>query len=85
MPLTYRDRGDSGTQFEIISGTALVGNLWKAVLSGTADQQRWCWSWSAGPVSEPRQYGRADNIEEAKAILELQWLTWLKAAGLTER
>ena len=29
MPLTYSDRGTSGTQLDIMSGTAVVGKLWK--------------------------------------------------------
>ena len=85
MTLTYRDKGSSGTQLEVLSGTVVVARLWKAVLSRMADQDaRWSWTWESGPTLEHR-HGTADTIEEAKAILELQWLTWLKAAGLRER
>ena len=86
MPLTYRDRGTSGTQLDVISGQAVVGFLWKATLSvssgGTA---RWSWTWHAGPASGPQQHGTAETIEAAKAKLEEQWRAWLQAAGLEER
>jgi hypothetical protein len=86
MPLTYLDRGSSGTQANIVSGTVVVGSLWKAVLSVTARQEaRWRWSWHAGPASGPQADGTADTIEEAKAQLERQWQQWLKAAGLEEK
>ena len=86
MPLTYRDRGSSGTQLTIISGTAVVGSLWKAVLSVTAGEEaRWHWSWHAGPASGPQADGTADTAEQAKARLEAQWRAWLEAAGLIDR
>ena len=69
-----------------MSGTAVVGSLWKAVLSGTAgDEARWHWTWHAGPASGPRAHGTADTVEEAKAQLEAQWLAWLEAAELEEK
>jgi hypothetical protein len=33
MPLNYRTRGAAGTQLDVVSGTAIVGRLWKAVVS----------------------------------------------------
>ncbi len=85
MPLTYRDRGSSGTQVNIVSGTAVLGSLWKAVLSVTVGQEaRWNWTWHAGPASGPQSHGTADTVEEAKAQLEEQWRAWLEAAGLVE-
>jgi hypothetical protein len=45
MPLTYRDRGASGTQLDIVSGNDVIGNLWKNVLSVTAGQAvHWSWT-----------------------------------------
>lgn len=65
MPLTYRDRGTSGTQLDIISGSVVVGRVWKAVLRVTAGQQaRWCWTCQAGPGSGPQQQGTANTLEE---------------------
>jgi hypothetical protein len=85
MPLTYRDRGSSNTQIDIVSGGAVLGNLWKAQLSVTAGEEaRWNWTWHAGPASGPQAHGTADTVEEAKAKIEAQWRAWLQAAGLTE-
>jgi hypothetical protein len=85
MTLIYRDRRTSGTQLDVISGQAVVGFLWKAVLSvssgGTA---RWSWTWHAGPASGPQQRGTADSKEAAMAQIEEQWRAWLEAAGLRE-
>ena len=86
VALTYVDRGTSGTQLDIISGTAVVGKLWKAVLSRMADQDaRWAWTWYAGPASGPQKHGIADNVDDAKAEIEQQWRLWLEHAGLVER
>ena len=86
MPLTYRDRGSSGTQLEIRCGAAVVGRLWKAVLSVTAGQEvRWNWTWHSGPSSGPQKHGTADTIDQAKAQLEQQWRAWLRAAELEEK
>lgn len=86
MPLTYRDRGTSGTQLDIVSGIAVVGRLWKAMLSVTAGSEaRWNWTWHAGPASGTQAHGTADTIDEAKAKIEGQWRVWLKTAGLEEK
>ena len=29
MPLTYRDRGTSGTQLQVMSGEVLIATLWE--------------------------------------------------------
>jgi hypothetical protein len=85
MPLTFRDRGTSGTQLDICSHKAIVGFLWKAVLSVSASRQaQWHWTWHAGPASGPEQHGTAETIDEAKAQIEDQWRAWLAAAGLRE-
>jgi hypothetical protein len=71
MPLTYRDRGTSGTQLDIMSGNEVIGSLWKAVLSATTGgAARWHWTWHAGPGSGPQQHGTADSADEAKAAIE---------------
>ena len=86
MALTYHDRGTSGTQLDIVSGSAVIGSLWKAVLSVTAGQAaRWCWTWYAGPASGPDQHGTAHTVDEAKAEIETQWRAWLDEVGLQEK
>jgi len=83
MTLTYRDKGTSGTQLDIISGNAVIGFVWKGVLSVTAGQTvRWHWRFHAGPARGPQQHGTAATIDEAKAKIETNWRAWLKAAGL---
>jgi len=85
MPLTYRDRGTSGTQLTIVSGKADVGSLWKVVLAVTAGEgSRWHWTWHSGPGDGRGQHGTADSIDEAKAALEAEWRA-LDAAGLTKK
>jgi hypothetical protein len=86
MPLTYRDRGTSGTQLDIVSGAAVVGNLWKAVTSVTSGERaHWSWTWHSGPAKGPQQHGTADSKEAAMARIEEQWRVWLQAAGLSEQ
>ena len=84
MPLTYRDRGTSGTQLEIISGTLVIGHVRKMTLSVVASSEaRWSWDFTmaAGPPGF-QQHGAADTCEEAKANVERHWKAWLEAAGL---
>jgi hypothetical protein len=84
MPLIYRDRHSSGTQFDIVSGEVVIGNLWKAILSVTAGQAvYWHWTFHSGPTDKP--HGAADSLDDAKAMIEELWAEWLKVAGLTER
>ncbi len=86
MPLTYRDRGTSGTRLDIVSGSATVGKLWKAVLSSASSGAvQWCWTWHQGPASGPEQHGAADTMHDAREQIEAQWKAWLIAAGLTEK
>ena len=84
--LTYRDRGTSDAQFDIVSNNAVVGNVWKAILTPTSGGSvRWRWTWHAGPGSGPQQHGTAERFDEARAQIEAQWLAWLEAAGLAEK
>jgi hypothetical protein len=83
MPLTYRDRGTSGTQLHIVSGQVVVGSSWKAALSVTAGKDvRWHWTFHSGPTADP--HGAADSLDDAKAMIEELWTAWLDAAGLKE-
>jgi hypothetical protein len=86
MALTYRDRGTSGTQLDIMSSNAKIGFLWKAVLSSSAGGSiQWCWTWHAGPGTGPQQHGSAGTMHDAREQVEAQWRAWLEAAGLAER
>lgn len=82
MPLSYRDRGTSGTQLDVISGKAVVCFLWNAMFSSLAGGgAHWSWIRHAGPASGPQHHGTADTVEQAKAKIEEQWRAWLNAAG----
>jgi hypothetical protein len=87
MPLAFRDRGTSATRFDICSGSAILGTLWKQVLAVTSARQeaRWVWTWHAGPAAGPDKHGTADTVEDAQAQIQKQWNAWLDAAGLTEK
>jgi hypothetical protein len=41
MKLTYRDRGTSGTQLDVLSGTIVVCSLRKAMMSPEYRGERW--------------------------------------------
>jgi hypothetical protein len=87
MPLTYRDRGTSGTQLDIVSGDLVIGTLWKAALSATAAgtvNWRWTFHITAGPPGF-EHHGNAADITIARCMVEESWEAWLRAAGLTER
>ena len=38
MTLTYRDRGTSGTQLEVLCGDLVIANVYRAALSLAASQ-----------------------------------------------
>lgn len=85
MPLTYRDRGTSGTQLDVMSGTVVVCSLRKAMMSPSFKGERWDWTWniSKGPPGFAI-YGQADTKAEAQAEIEKQWRAWVEAAELCE-
>ena len=87
MPLTYRNRGTSGTQLDIVSGDLVIGSLWKGVLSamtGGAVDWRWTFHITAGPPGF-QHHGSAADMTIAKCVIEENWTAWLKTAGLAER
>ena len=86
MPLTYRDRGSSGTQIEVLSGNLGVAQIGKRVLTPLAGQEvHWQWTFSIQPAPSGFEHsGHADTREVAKAAVERNWQVWLDAAGLTE-
>ena len=87
MPLTYKDRGSSQTQLEVVSGD-WRGSLQKDFSSAmTGGRQLWHWTLYVGthpgsPLRGFRHHGSGDSRETAQADLEKMWALWVKAAGL---
>lgn len=85
MPLTYRDRGPSGTQQDVMSGDEIIAHLWQAMLPVAAGHVvHWRYTFHSGPTRGNRKHGSAETIERAKAQIEDQWRDWLTTAGLRE-
>jgi hypothetical protein len=81
--LTYRDKGTSDTQLEIISELP-IGSVGKNVLSIAAGRAV-TWSWTLRLDAAPpgfQRHGVADKC--TKAGVERNWRMWLDAAGLKE-
>jgi hypothetical protein len=85
MPLTYRDRGNSGTQTDVLSGELRIGTLWKKQKpAGASEDWRWSFNLSAGPPGFEVS-GRADTKTLAQHEIERVWLRWVDAAGLQSK
>jgi hypothetical protein len=87
MKLTYRDRGTSGTQLDVLSGEVRIATLWKnrfSVTAGAGEEWRWTFTMSAGPPGF-EVHGGADSKMEAQARLEGIWERWVDAAGLQQK
>jgi len=69
-PLTYHDRGTSGTQLDVMSGTVVVCTLRKAMMSTDTRGERWEWTWriSSGPPGFTI-HGSADTKHAAQQVL----------------
>jgi hypothetical protein len=86
VPLTYRDKGTSGTQIDVRSGNLSVAHIGKEMFSQlVAGGARWRWNFSIGngPPGFER-HGHADTFEEAKAAVERNWQEGRTAAGLRD-
>src|SRR5262245_14046937 len=87
MPLTYRDRGTSGTQLDVLCGDLVIANIHKAALSTGAHQSPYSGSTfyvTAGPPGF-EHHGTAATLEIACLGVERNWDAWLSAATLAER
>jgi hypothetical protein len=87
MPLTFRDRGTSGTQLDVMSGNVRIATLWKnklSLIAGGGQDWRWSFTMSAGPPGF-QIHDRAATKGEAQSVIEEQWIAWLDAAGLVEK
>jgi hypothetical protein len=87
IPLTYRDKGSSGTQLAIYSHELCIGHLHKEMMSQMAGRTPF-WSWTFGlSTAVPKGFpvhGNTNSLEEAKEIIERSWEEWFAAAGLTD-
>ena len=86
MKLTYRDRGTSATQLDVLSGEVRIATLWKnkfSILSGGGEDWRWTFTISAGPPGFEVHGGAVSKLE-AIARLEGMWERWLESAGLRD-
>ena len=86
MPLTYRDRGVSGTQIEVLCGELPIATVWRnkiSVTAGGAEVWRWTFALTTAPFGF-QHHGSAHNLEEAKFGVERNWQAWLTAAGLAQ-
>lgn len=90
MPLTYKDRGTSGTHLEVRIGDLAIGSLkmdFKSSMSG--DDETWLWSLYVGThpgslLPGYRTYGSGKSREAAQEELEAMWALWLSASGLRQ-
>ena len=87
MPLTYKDRGRSGTHIEARIGDLAIGSLKMDFKSGGDET----WHWSLYVGNHPGSllpgystYGSAQSREAAAIELEAMWALWLKASGLRD-
>ena len=89
MPLTYVDKGWSGTQIDVCTGTLSIGHIGKEMFSNLAGAGgRWRWYLKIDHNTVPPDCTRdayAETFEEAKAAVERNWRIWLEVAGLMER
>jgi hypothetical protein len=84
MMLTYRDKGTSGTQIEVLSSELRIATIRKdfySVTSGGGEVWHWDMISPHGP-SGYHQHGGAASLAAAKADVERMWWLWLEAAGL---
>lgn len=89
MPLTYRDRGVSGTQVDVFSGELVIASIYKA--KPTAGDQASYWRWTffitAAPTGFEHQ-GKAATREIACLAVERNWKDWAQggwAFGMAAR
>ena len=85
MTLTYRDRGISGTTWDVLSGSLVICRIWKEMQSSDARRQSWAWTFQVS-AKPPGFYihGSGESLDEAKALVERHWANWLDAAGLRQ-
>ena len=89
MALTYIDKGSSGTQIDVRTGTLSIGHIGKEMFSNLlGGGPRWRWYLKLDHNAVPPGCVRdayAETFDEAKEAVERNWRIWLRAAGLTER
>jgi hypothetical protein len=76
------EAGDCADHYQVYSGTARVGTIYRA--HHTPGRDRWYWGLN-GVQNGPGPFnGFVQTLEEAKAVFAASWGAWLKAAGLSE-
>ena len=86
MALTYRDRGTSGTQLDVLCGDIVIANVYKATAALTVGGVVY-WNWTFYFTARPpgfELHGRAASREIACLAVERNWEAWLKAARLRD-
>jgi hypothetical protein len=87
MTLSFRERGASGTQIDVVVGSLCIATLYKAKLLARASKDepwRWTFFLTAAPPGFEHQ-GDAASLAEAKGRVAESWAVWIAAAGLEER
>jgi hypothetical protein len=88
VPLTYVDKGTSGTQLAIRTGDTVIGHIGKEMFSEFAGGgARWRWWVYVNRGTMPQgssNDGTADTLDAAREAVERSWTAWLGAAGLRE-
>jgi uncharacterized protein YbdZ (MbtH family) len=83
VPLTYRDRGPSATQIDVVSGDLVIATIYKT----TRLSQDQYWSWTFLITAAPAGFehaGKAASREIACLAVERNWKDWMKAAGVLD-
>ncbi len=85
MPLTYRDRGQSGTQVDVLSGELVVATIYEVKQSSKDNGANWKWTFfiTVSPAGFEHR-GEAATREIAISSVERVWKDWLKAAALLD-
>ena len=87
MPLTFRERGPSGFQIDVMSGGVRIATLWKHWVQGSkgeGEDWRWSFTMMVG-ASGFEAHGKETSKVKAQYELERNWMRWVHEAGLKEQ
>ncbi|WP_410966401.1 hypothetical protein, partial [Salmonella sp. SAL4449] len=84
-PLTYRDKGTSGTIFDVITGKLRIATIRKDVRS-VGPEIYWSFNFALGNAVPTgfEHNGHCESLDDAKAAVEANWQCWLEASGLSD-
>jgi hypothetical protein len=85
VALTYRDRGTTGTQVDVLSGELVVATVYEVKQSSKDNAANWKWTFfiTVAPAGFQNR-GEAATREIAILSVERIWKDWLKAAALSD-